>query len=203
MSQGDSKNNSVLILEKLENLEKLLSSSQESPISSHEEQTIDDSFERRMNIFVILMSFLSALLTYGAYTCHPPLFPVFFGLFFIFLILAVGLAIDEYLLPARTFRRISTNAIAISIFCVSIIYLAVSGVQIGTSIISDPFGGEEGRRTPYTTQSEDQVNTGLYGESGQKTQSQKKEAAGTNSTNATAPSSSPTGQGCGRRAKGL
>lgn len=156
------------IMTRLEGIEESLKEPSRSQLPGHEDIPDDGSFEKRMNVFVLLMLLVSALLTYLALIHHPPLFPVFFGLFFIFLILAVGLAIDEYLLPARTFRRISTNAIAISLFWISIIYLAVSGVEIGTSIISDPFGGEEGKN--YAYEQERQVES--------KTDSGKREEAG-------------------------
>lgn len=106
-----------------------------------------EAFEKRMNWFIIIMNAVFAFSTWLFYNHMPAFFPVSFGLLFVFLILAVGLAIDEYLLPTRTFWRISTNALAVSIFWFSIMFLAVSGVRIGMSIISDPFGGEEGRRS--------------------------------------------------------
>ena len=119
-----------------------------------------EAFEKRMNWFIIIMNAAFALLTWLFYNYMPAFFPVSFGLLFVFLILAVGLAIDEYLLPTRTFWRISTNAFAVSIFWFSIMFLAVSGVRIGMSIISDPFGGEEGRRSqPVAIRTEASVGT--------------------------------------------
>ena len=103
-------------------------------------------FARRMTLFVVAMNLVFALLTFLCYVFLPELFAVTFGLFFVFLILATGLAVDAFVLPVDTFRRISSNAIATALFWLSIVFLAVSGVRIGTSIISDPFGGEEGSR---------------------------------------------------------
>ena len=103
-------------------------------------------FARRMTLFVVAMNLVFALLTFLCYVFLPELFAVTFGLFFVFLILATGLAVDAFVLPVDTFRRISSNAIATALFWLSIVFLAVSGVRIGTSIISDPFGGEEAAR---------------------------------------------------------
>lgn len=111
-----------------------------------DEEATRAKFGRRMTLFVIVANLVFALLTYLCYMYLPELFAVTFGLFFVFLILAAGLAVDEFVLPVDTFRRISSNAIATAIFWLSIVFLAVSGVRIGTSIISDPFAGEEAAR---------------------------------------------------------
>ncbi len=100
----------------------------------------------RTTVFVSAMLAVFALLTYLCYLYLPELFSITFGLFFVFLILATGLAVDAFVLPTDTFRRISSNAIATAVFWLSIVFLAVSGVRLGTNIISDPFGGEEGTR---------------------------------------------------------
>jgi len=100
----------------------------------------------RTVVFVMAMLAVFAVLTYLCYLYLPELFSITFGLFFVFLILATGLAVDAFVLPTDTFRRISSNAIATAVFWLSIVFLAVSGVRLGTNIISDPFGGEEGTR---------------------------------------------------------
>jgi hypothetical protein len=100
----------------------------------------------RTAVFVSAMLAVFAVLTYLCYLYLPELFSITFGLFFVFLILATGLAVDAFVLPTDTFRRISSNAIATAVFWLSIVFLAVSGVRLGTNIISDPFGGEEGTR---------------------------------------------------------
>ncbi len=100
----------------------------------------------RTTVFVSAMLAVFVLLTYLCYLYLPELFSITFGLFFVFLILATGLAVDAFVLPTDTFRRISGNAIATAVFWLSIVFLAVSGVRLGTNIISDPFGGEEGTR---------------------------------------------------------
>jgi hypothetical protein len=105
----------------------------------------DSGFERRMNLFVAAGLAIAALATWLAWRFAPPFFPIAFGTFFVFFILSLGLVIDEFVLPTPTFRRISTHALAVAVFWLSLVFLAVSGVQLGVTIVSDPFGGEEGR----------------------------------------------------------
>ena len=75
-------------------------------------------FEKRMIIFVLLSDLVFSGLTYWAFRDALAFFPVCFGLFFVFLILTIGLLIDEYILPVKTFREISKNAIASIFFLV-------------------------------------------------------------------------------------
>lgn len=114
---------------------------------SEKEVELDDEdtpkFERNMWTYAVTGFSASAFATVITYNFIMFFFPLAFSLFFSFGLIVLGLLNDKYLLPGNTLRRIARNAISASIFWLAFTLSSVAGFFFGTSIISDPFRGEE------------------------------------------------------------
>jgi len=105
-----------------------------------------DNLYRNAWIYVGVGFSVSAILTAITYNVASAIFffPLAFSLFFTYSMMLLGLAHDWYFIPGNTLRRIASNAISASMLWLVLTFLTVAGFAIGTTIISDPFGGEEG-----------------------------------------------------------
>ena len=133
---------------KLDELSKQIASVKTGNASVSSEFDIEEEnspkFERNMWNYAALGFLASAILTAITYKLILFFFPLAFSLFFAFSLIGLGLLHDKYILPGNTIRRIASNAISASIFWLAFTIASVAGFSIGNTIISDPFGGEEG-----------------------------------------------------------
>lgn len=104
---------------------------------SDEESSSDKAFNRRRDFALLscmLLAAIASILTAGKYSWG---FSISFGFLMSFGVLNVGvMVLDRFVLPGQTIKRISHNAVAISILLTGFFGLFIAGAAIGNSIIT-------------------------------------------------------------------
>lgn len=119
-----------------------------SSVEIYDDDNESPNFDKNMWYFVSTSFTLSIIMSAIAYKVSMPMFPFAFALLFTFGMLMLVLLQDKFILAGKTLRRIARNALSASIFLFMCAVITVAGFFIGTSFVSDPFGGEEGNSKP-------------------------------------------------------
>lgn len=100
------------------------------------------AFTKRMYKAVMIAFVVTMAISVASYKWLLPAFPFALGLFVTMMGVGVWLFLDEFIFITNSIGKLAKNAVGIGLATLAISVLYFTGVTIGTSYFSNPYGGE-------------------------------------------------------------